>query len=356
MSPGEIAIYYDHDPLAWSPRDDNVGGAETAAVAVATCLARTGHTVSVYGNLREPQEHEGARYRPRGEFDPAEARLAVISRVPDIFDDRPNAETTMLWNHAPDAGAAFTPERAAHVDHVLALSRWHARWLAERHPFAAARIRQIRNGIEPADFVKSRPREPRVVFSSQPERGLDVLLEIWPDVIALVPSAELAFCYAAAYEHAAGRVDWVADHRRLIATLAEQPGVRALGPLGRGELIELLTSSRVWAHPSWSTPAGRPFFETSCIGAMEAQAAGLCVVASAFGALPETVRVGTLVPGDDAPGPRWRRALTEAIVSGLTDAAVQHAAQRDGPRYAAGLGWDGAAAAISALLTGPAGD
>jgi glycosyltransferase involved in cell wall biosynthesis len=142
----------------------------------------------------------------------------------------------------------------------------------------------------------------------------------------------------------------VAEHRRRVRALAEQPGVRLLGPVPRPRVLELLAGSRVWAHPSWSTAAGMPFEEISCISAMEAQAAGLWAVASAVGALPETVRVGALVDARDAPGAAWRERLAAEIVRGLADPGTGARARREGPEAMRDLGWDGVAAAMDGLI------
>ncbi|MDI3280542.1 MAG: glycosyltransferase, partial [Bacillota bacterium] len=72
-----------------------------------------------------------------------------------------------------------------------------------------------------------------------------------------------------------------------------QEGVYFLGALPPPNLALELARSALLVHPSNST-------EASCIAAIEAQAAGTPVVASAYGALPETVqdgRTGVVVPG-----------------------------------------------------------
>ena len=349
-----IAVYVARDPMAWLPDDADgnglPGGAEIAAVEVASGLAALGASVVVYGNVRRAATRAGVRYLPRGAFDPRDPVDALLaSRAPELFDERPSASTTLLWVHSPDAGPALTPARARNVDRLLALSGWHERNLRLRHPFAAERVVRIRNGVDATQFAARPPRTASVVCAIQPERGLDVVLELWPEIRARVPHAELACCHAPVYDFIASNPS-VQQHRERIADLLRQPGVTMLGALSRPALADLFVRSRVWVHPSWSTPAGRHFEEISCIGAMEAQAAGLWTVASAWAALRETVRVGALVEPEGAPGAPWRDALVKEVVRGLTDRATQRLAEREGPIAASRMGWDGVSGALAGLI------
>jgi glycosyltransferase involved in cell wall biosynthesis len=239
---------------------------------------------------------------------------------------------------------------------VLTLSRWHRKLITHRYPVLADRVVVVRNGVELGRFGEAGgglERRPRVLFTSQPERGLDVVLELWPQVLERVPEAELAHTHAPIYD-AITDVDWVAEHRKRIERLSDQPRVRSLGSLPKPELAALMRGSRVWAHPSWATPYDAPFDELSCIAAMEAQTAGLWVVASAWGALPETVQVGALIDARGAPGEPWRSRMVEAIVAGLTDPDAQRAAVEDGPAAMRDRGWRDAARAAASVIRGEA--
>ncbi|MBI4259571.1 MAG: glycosyltransferase family 4 protein, partial [Actinobacteria bacterium] len=90
-----------------------------------------------------------------------------------------------------------------------------------------------------------------------------------------------------------------ADELRRIAP----PGVRFLGRLGPEEVPALVRGARALVYPSVT-------FEGSPRGILEAYAAGVPVVASRIGSLPEHVeegRSGLLVPPEDPQG--WARAV-----------------------------------------------
>jgi glycosyltransferase involved in cell wall biosynthesis len=354
----DVAIYCGPGWEPWHPADieqRGLGGSETAAVRLAEELSELGHVVTVYGEMREGAVWRNVIFRRHEAFDPLDERDAVIcSRLPEVADRPIRAAVKLLWLHDVDVGPRLTPERAAGFDRILCLSEWHARHVAGRYPFAADRIETTRNGVHLAYFdpLPWEQRAPRVLFTSSPDRGLDVLLGLWPRVLDRVPAAELAHCYSAVYDKIADQDPVVGEHRKRIRSLSSQPGVACLGSLGQRELATLMCSSRVWAHPSWMGAHGAPFHETSCIGAMEAQAAGCVVVASDWGALPETVYYGTLIESGPPPllDKGWEDSFVESIVLGLVSPVVGEQAVSFGPQAAARMGWSGVAEQVAALI------
>jgi glycosyltransferase involved in cell wall biosynthesis len=350
-----IAIYTGPGWEPWHPSDiytRGLGGSETAAIRLACALSAMGFVVTVYGEMREDTCWKDVIFRHHARFDPLEPRACVISsRIPAIFD-RPTTGMKLLWVHDVDCGGELTPARAGRIDGILTLSTWHTQNVLGRYPFLdPTRVVQIRNGID-HDLFTPKPwadRAKRVLYTSSPDRGLDILLELWPRVIEQVPDAVLEHCYAQVYDRIADKDPTVAAHRDHIRQLADQPGVRSIGSLSQPELAALMCDSRVWCHPSWIGMSNAPFHETSCIGAMEAQAAGCLVVASNWGALAETVRWGRLVNSQPG-GPRWKDALVTHIVEGLTNPEVGQAARTNAPAAVADCDWEGVAAMIAPLI------
>lgn len=352
-SRGTLAIHTGPGWQRWSPLDidsKGLGGSETAAVHLADALAQEGWTVTVYGDV-EQGVHGDVVYRHQETFDPLEHRdVFISSRIPELFDRPVNARRRMLWMHDTDCGDRLTPARAEQIDDVLCLSGWHQMHVVSTYTWLGDRVQVIRNGLDLdrfRDISAPKGRKPRVLYTSSPDRGLDILLELWPQIRKRVPNATLEHAYAPVYYEIARQDPKLAAFHARIGKLSEQKGVKALGSLSQPALARLMLESLVWCTPSYNGNIDAPFFETSCIGAMEAQAAGCHVVASAWGALTETVRVGDLIdpPADDV----WRGKLVDAIVEGLTDPMVQRSAQDLGPRLAAQLGWDGVASQITEL-------
>lgn len=352
----DIGIYCGPNWNTWHPFDietKGLGGSETAAIRLAQELSKLGFIVTVYGEC-DPACVADVIYRHHTTFDPLDTRGGLIcSRIPEVGDRPIAAATRLLWVHDVDCGDRLTQARADVFDAILGLSRWHVSHLKGRYPFARDKILQTRNGIHHRYFnpLPWEDRAQRVVYSSSPDRGLDVLLELWPQIRAKVPDAELVYCYPDVYDAVADQQPAVAEHRDKIRALADQPGVQRLGALPQPGVARLLCESRVWAHPSWASLADQPFCETSCIAAMEAQAAGCYVVAASWGALKDTVRWGALV-NDGPMSDRWKAGMVQEIIRGLTEPETGNAAVEKAPAAVADMDWQGVAVEIGKLIAG----
>jgi glycosyltransferase involved in cell wall biosynthesis len=156
----------------------------------------------------------------------------------------------------------------------------------------------------------------KIVYSSSPDRGLATLLEMWPAILAEEPEAELHCFYGMSnWEKAAASGQYPAGHpflsatalRRLKHQLRSLPRVVMRGRVSERELAYEFRTAGVWAYPTW-------FHESSCITAMQAQAAGLYIVATPIAALNETVADrGTLVRGAWESGNPTQAERTEFV-------------------------------------------
>lgn len=354
----------------WSPasiREGGLGGSETALVQVAVRLAQAGHEVKVYSGA-EPGLYAGALFRPHTAFDPGEAcDLLVSSRHAALFDEPLAAEQTALWCHDHSYPGVLTEERAARIDHVVTLSEWQRERFARLYPFLDGKLRIIRNGVTlrgipdgddryPDAGRGFDDRKPRCVYSSSADRGLDVLLELWPRIRADVPDAELHVFYGwNVFDRVATFNPNLALYKQRVFALAdaaggEEGGVFMRGRVGQPELAAEMMAARAWTYPTG-------FLETSCIGAMEARAAGLPIVTSDLGALRESVGAhGVLIAwgaGEDEPFNQtdaYRDAFVQHTVALLTNPGHWQAWHERARRGGAGLDWGRRVADWEALI------
>jgi phosphatidyl-myo-inositol dimannoside synthase len=124
-------------------------------------------------------------------------------------------------------------------------------------------------------------------------KGIDTLIEAWPNVLKAHPEAELVVVGAGG------------DRRRLerlAASLATDGHVRFTGWIDDRELQELYRTSAVFALPTAATVGSDAAGEGFGLVFVEAAAAGLPVVAGRSGAVPEVIedgRTGLLVEPHD---------------------------------------------------------
>jgi glycosyltransferase involved in cell wall biosynthesis len=148
-----------------------------------------------------------------------------------------------------------------------------------------------------------------------------MLLDVWPDIKAQVEAATLHIFYGSENWEKAARQNpeyasgfgGVAAIEKLKADMKrlESAGVVYHGRISKQQLAEEFCKSGAWLYPTW-------FTETSCITAMEAQAAGLNIVTSPVAALCETVdAAGVLVPFDEYGGEQHQKEFLSAAVETL---------------------------------------
>jgi len=299
----DLVFYVGHGVEPWTPETfekGGMGGSETMAWELARRLRKLGHRVRLYGHCTPEQEglYEGVEWLDAARYRSVRCDVLITSRRPEAVDDEGlKASARILWVHDVHCGDALTPRRAARLDRILCLSNWHKGFFEQCYPWLPAeKVHVTRNGIDLSRFDGTEERHPhRAVYSSSPDRGLLAALLAWPTVRARVPDAELHVFYG--FKNWLTVAEAVGDHAQIqharhIAKLLEAtPGVVFRDRIGQKELAREFMRAGVLAYPTW-------FSETSCVTAMEAQAAGLHVVTSDIAALSETVHVGALLAWD----------------------------------------------------------
>lgn len=235
----------------------------------------------------------------------------LLHRIHDMAPGASEAALRLLRRLSPARGRGLAREmdrRAARlrqavnaVDVVLAPTQF-ARERALEFGVEAGRLRVLRLGAV-SDTPRPRPAGPRrrvgFVGTLAPHKGVHVLLEAFRGVESHEASLDL---------HGSVSVQ-PAYVERLRRAADGDPRIRFHGAFGEGEQGRVLASLDALVVPSiW--------WENSPLVALEALAAGVPVVASAIGGIPELVeegRSGLLV----APGhPQALRAALGDVVGG----------------------------------------
>jgi glycosyltransferase involved in cell wall biosynthesis len=231
------------------------------------------------------------------------------------------------WGQAVSSEIVAIEETACrNADAVIAVSHAMGDLVARRYGVPASRIHVVHNGLS-ADSVRlfhsvpDVPKEALVVFTGRitRQKGLLALLESAELVHAVVPEARWLLV---------GPVgDPIPDRRDLTVEirefLAARPAVAArvemTGSWSRPQIADAYARATLAVVPS--------VFESFGYAALEAMTAGLPVVGSGVGGLPEIVEdgvTGFLVPASERPDGLCTidvRALAERQITLLRDAA-----------------------------------
>ena len=283
----------------WGPESlkTGLGGSEIAAIHMASELSRWGHEIEVIGQVT-PCIYEGVKYLSYHQFGEKsiECDVFISSRnLPVLRRLKPRTRISALWCHDIHLGDDYSGLMREH-DIILCLSAWAKKVLSAYYTdVPREKFVLTRNGIETKLFLREPKKEGcRAIYSSSPDRGLDHLLDYWPRIREMRPDAELHVYYGFdTWERMAlQRGDRPAQlqisfFKERLAQMQEQ-GVFSHGRVGQAELARAWLSSSMWLYPT-------AFLETSCISAMEAQAAGALVITTKLAALAETVKYGLLV-------------------------------------------------------------
>lgn len=117
----------------------------------------------------------------------------------------------------------------------------------------------------------------RLIYSSVPQRGLDMVPELFREIRAQEPEATLAVCSSNATW---GSPELDAPFTALFDELRGMPGVEVIGALPQQALYRELARTAVFFYPS-------TYVETYCLAMAEAMAHGCVPIVTQIGALPE---------------------------------------------------------------------
>lgn len=326
------AIGWDYD--VQTPLVRPLGGSQSALCYLATALARRGNQVTTVTGIGRPRTVNGVHClsladvpgelfaRPQSLIVALNEPGHLVAEIRRIY--APRAPVILWTQHAHDQPAALPllhRDVQSLWDRIVCISDWQRQMYCRRLGVRPEKIAVLRNAISPP-FQQLTPtaeqlaaaRAPllRLAYTSTPFRGLDVLADCFPEIHRRHPHCRLdVFSSMQVYQQEA-----IADeYASLYAHCQCLPGVYYRGSIGQEQLARELLGTSVLAYPN-------TFAETSCIAVMEALAAGLLVVSSDLGALPETCQgFARLIPPIAPSRSRqaYARDFTEAVDGVLSE-------------------------------------
>ena len=203
-------------------------------------------------------------------------------------------QINILWNHhntdQPPIQAYRNKELLKQIQYFVYVSNWQYEKYRYHFNISENRSLVIKNAIQPIE-LKEKPNKIRLIYTSTPWRGLDVLLDAFTllsrdDVELDVYSSTIIY---GTWFHEQNEK----DYKALFQRAESMKNVNYHGYASNEEIRDALSRSHVFAYPcTWE--------ETSCLTAIEAGMAGLNLVTTNLGALYETINSWGRLVGYDS--------------------------------------------------------
>lgn len=331
----EIAIFCGISWEEWAPVSTfkGIGGSEEAVIYLSRELAKLGYKVTVYNQCGDMAgTYDGVEYKNFHEFNQNDIfNILVGWRMDNINSVK--AKKKVIWLHDVPQEGMFTPHSITNIDKIIVLSEFHKSLLPDFIP--QDKIFVSANGINLPDFRETGiiRDSKRMIYTSSYDRGLQHILEAWPQVKAAVPEATLHIFYGwNTYDEMvkAGRRN--NDFKVVMTQLMAQDGITEHGRVGHKQLVKEFQKSGLWVYPTH-------FEEISCISAMKAQACGCVPVCTDYAALAETVKAGVILKGR-CDSEEKLKDFQDALIAILTDDARQDTLRQDVLSHKDEFGWD----------------
>ena len=283
----------------WTGEDlltKGLGGSETWVVEMARNLV--GYYVVVFCKTDKPRFFENVGYNPIEYFhsfiSSTVVEVCIISRYTEYVP-------VAIHGHAKNIGIIFhdnlMPEMVIpmnpKIKWVWGLTEWHSTIIKNVFPYF--NVTHLNYGIDHSKFKVTTKVKHSFIYSSFPNRGLVVLLKMWPKIIKKWKDATLnIFCNLDQAWVNQVAPDMMNEIKKLLKI--NKTGITVHGWVPKDKLFEFWNKTEYFLYPCI-------FEETFCLTALEAAASRTCIIHNGLAALSETAKNGYSIPGDpNTPG------------------------------------------------------
>jgi len=269
-----------------------VGGVETTYIELSAELAKKGHNVFLFCECEKEHKYNDVYYIPYqklSEYISLKPDVVITSRWFDALYFEQKSKK-IIWLQDAHFADPNHDDAFSIVDGVVCSSLWHRGYIGERfqHGIDNKKITVIPLGIRKELYLESIPRDPyKCIYSSNPDRGLYILVDMWEEITKKIPKIKLVITYG--WD---GLMTWGKNKQwedsvntqkqQTINKLAKFNNVEFKGRLTKRQLAREMLTCSLCLYPN-------NFWETYCLTALETQAAGVPMITTDRGALPTTL-------------------------------------------------------------------
>ncbi len=325
-----LCIYTGYSPAynGKNYQDRNVWGSEIAAVHMAELLSEH-YQVFVFCPCDEELEHNGVNYYHFNKFEPFQQQIhinvMIVSRFVHFFMAfRVKADKLFYWAHDARIHDAFQGQFLENqgtylfhnmldkIDGIICVSSWHKNYFmnwAKIPDGDRYKVHIIRNGLDLSYFDDNLPKtENRMIWASNPDRGLDILLKCYPRIQKEIPDLTLDIYYSDLH----GEKMPKERYEFILHQVKTLPGVKFHGKISEKQLCLEYCKADIMPYFNRS-------HETYCISALQACAGGCAVVCRNYTGLKDSVGPAGFLLNGDVDDEEWQNKATQLIIKLLKD-------------------------------------
>ena len=286
-----ILIYTGFSDIHWNDSfmlNNALGGSEKAVVYISRCFPKD-YRIFISGDV-QPETIENITYIPLNNLsqliENTQFHTVIVSRYISFYEmfKKCSYYQSYIWAHDIHLityGCSLNDTQILDkwnnsINGCICLTEWHKNLFIEKYPILTNKINIINNGIDIDSFKKiNNPKKikNKFIYTSRPDRGLDELLNLWPQILEKIPDATLSISNYGTFP---------SELINLKNIIEQHDSITYLGELQVDKLYEETTSSEYWLYPThWS--------ETSCITALEMLMSQVICLYYPIAGLPYTI-------------------------------------------------------------------
>jgi len=245
-----------------------IGGSEKAVAYLTKCFPKE-YNIFVSGHVKNEQI-DNVQYihldRIKNIIDTTPFHTVIVSRYISFYEMFQHCSyyQSFIWAHDVlllPYGCNLQENQILikwhnYIHGCICLTEWQQKLFSEKYPLIKEKIHIINNGIDVSTFKSTFNKIPnKFIYSSRPDRGLNILLELWPKIIEQIPDATLSI---SSY----GLFPSTPQDFLLKDIIDKYDSIQFLGKLNTEQLYNEMSTADFWLYPThWP--------ETSCITALE---------------------------------------------------------------------------------------
>ena len=268
-----ILIYTGFSDINWNysyMSNNALGGSEKAVNYLSKCFPKD-YTIYIGGHVKN-ESIDNIHYIHLDELtkliNETPFHTVIVSRYISFYEMFQNCSfyQSFIWAHDTlllPYGSSLNEKHILkkwdkYINGCVCLTEWHRNLFVENYPVLKNKIQLINNGLDLDSFTVNTniKIKNKFIYTSRPDRGLNNLLKLWPQILEKIPDATLTI---STY----GNFPTTPEDKLLKIIIEMYPkSITHLGKLCVNQLYEEMASSEFWLYPThWP--------ETSCITALE---------------------------------------------------------------------------------------